>query len=56
MKKNYQIPVCKVVKIATISIIASTTPDAVLNPKGSVEAGSIESRRGSSIWDDEEEE
>ena len=56
MKKNYQIPECKVVKIATISIIASTSPNAAVNLNRSVDAGSIESRRGFSIWDDDEEE
>lgn len=55
MKKAYQSPETEVVNVVMESMIASSGPNAGLNPDGApVDAEAIESRR-SSLWDDEED-
>ena len=57
MKKTYMKPESIVCKIHTRStILTPASPGVGINRIDSVEAGSVESRRGSSIWDDDEEE
>lgn len=57
MKKAYQSPETEVVNVVMESMMAGSvgTPDAGIDPEGSVNAGSIESRRNS-LWDDDEED
>ncbi len=56
MKKIYMMPETLVLKIQTASMIAVSEPDVVVNPDEEVEAGSIESRRYGSMWDDDDDE
>lgn len=56
MKKFYMMPETLVLKIQTTSMIATSEPDVVINSSEEVDAGSIESRRYGSMWDDDEED
>ena len=56
MKKIYMMPETLVLKIQTSSMIAASDPDVVINPSEEVEAGSVESRRYGSMWDDDDDE
>ena len=53
MKKTYQIPVIKIVNIEPESMIAESSIDKGGSYNGSA---TIESRRGSSLWDEEYDE
>ena len=55
MKKTYIQPVMLTKRVAIQKMICASTPDAVVNTLGQVEADKIESRRSFSLWDDEEE-
>ena len=55
MKKRYEMPEVQVMKIKTTTMLAGS-PDAVINPNGSVDAGLVESRRErNNDWEDEDE-
>ena len=56
MKKIYMMPETLVLKIQTSSMIAASDPDVVINSEEEVEAGSVESRRYGSMWDDDDDE
>lgn len=56
MKKIYMMPETLVLKIQTTSMIAGSDPQAALDPSEEVEAGSVESRRYGSIWDDDDDD
>jgi hypothetical protein len=56
MKKIYMMPETLVLKIQTTSMIAASDPDVVINSEDEVEAGSVESRRYGSMWDDDDDE
>ena len=56
MKKTYMKPESIVCKIHTRStILTPASPGVGINRSGSVDAGSVESRCGGSLWDDDEE-
>ena len=56
MKKTYINPTMTVVKVKTRSLLSDLSqPQVHISTEGSVDAGSVGSRRGFSIWDDEEE-
>ncbi len=54
MKKTYISPVMNVITIEQHLMQTMSTPKAAINSNGSVDAGSVESRRGD-FWDDDEE-
>lgn len=57
MKKTYITPTMTVVKETWSLLTASQgQPTVTISRDGSVDAGSVESRRGFSFWDDDEEE
>ncbi|MBR2237896.1 MAG: hypothetical protein IJ887_08500 [Prevotella sp.] len=56
MKKTYMKPFILLTNVGARQMICNSQPQLLINRNGSVEAGSVESRRGSSIWDDDEEE
>lgn len=56
MKKVYVKPCMLTQQVTVQKIICASDPGATINPNGSVEAGSIDSRRSSTLWDDDEEE
>jgi len=51
MKKIYQKPEQRIVKVKVMTMLASS-PNALLDPSKSVDAGSIESRRRYDYFDD----
>ena len=53
MKKIYQTPATKVVNIELQQMIANS-PDSI-NVSGSYNGSAIQSRRGGSVWNDDEE-
>ena len=56
MKKNYISPDTIEVKIQLSHLIATSDPNVIVTNDGSVEAGSVESRRHRyDAWDDEED-
>ena len=56
MKKNYISPDTIEVKIQLSHFITTSDPDVIVTNDGSVEAGSVESRRSYSIWENEDED
>ena len=57
MKKTYINPTMAVVKVKTRSLLQeASNPKVSISRNSSVEAGSIDSRRDFSIWDEDEEE
>ena len=56
MKKTYMKPYILLTNVGARQMICNSQLQLLINRNGSVEAGSVESRRGSSIWDDDEEE
>ena len=55
MKKEYINPKMEVVKINTMTLLAGSDPDVVVNTEGSVDAGSVEASQwfdngGSEDW------
>ena len=52
MKKNYISPETIEVKIQLSHFITTSNPDVIVTNDGSVEAGSVESRRQRDTWDD----
>lgn len=56
MKKTYMKPESAINIIHTRSTILEASPNVIINRYESVDAASVESRRRSTIWDDEEEE
>ena len=55
MKKTYINPTMTVVKVKTHSPLQASDPQVKIS-SGSVDASEVGSRRGFSIWDDDEEE
>ena len=56
MKKNYISPDTIEVKIQLSHFITTSDPDVIVTNDGSVEAGSVESRRHRyDVWDNEED-
>ena len=57
MKKIYSIPAITVVEITlNQQMLAGSDPNVEIDMEGSVEAANVDSRRRSSLWDDEEED
>jgi hypothetical protein len=54
MKKTYMQPAILLTKVAAQQMICTSNPDVTIKQNESVDAGSVESRRGGSFWDDEE--
>ena len=52
MKKNYISPDTIEMKIQLSHLITTSDPDVIVDPQGSVDAGSVESRRQRDMWDD----
>lgn len=56
MKKIYDAPETKVIKVKLATIIAASNPAVTADPDATpIDAGEVESRRYN-IWDDEEDE
>ena len=56
MKKTYQYPEIKIVKVQTAKMIAASTQFGINSSDPALENEStIASRRGDSFWDDEED-
>ena len=55
MKKIYIKPSTLLTKVGVRHMICASDPNVTINQEGSIDAGKVESRRGFSIWDDEEE-
>ena len=55
MKKTYQNPEIKVVKVQTAQMIAASTEVGVGSNYDPETSGAIQSRRGGSLWDDDDE-
>ena len=56
MKKTYINPTMTVVKVKTRSLLTVSDPNVRISTTGSVNAAEVGSRRGYSIWDEDEEE
>jgi len=57
MKKIYMKPALQMEKMDDQNIICASDPNVSINTtEGSVDAGSVESRRKFNTWDDEDEE
>ena len=56
MKKTYMKPCILLTKVGVRHMICESGPNLVINKQGSVDAGNVESRRGFSIWGDDDEE
>ena len=56
MKKIYMMPNCQVIKVTLTTMIATSTPDVIVDDTEEVDADKVESRRHNDVWDDEEEE
>lgn len=55
MKNTYIHPTILIQRVTIQQMIcASGGPEVIVNTKASVNSDNIESRRGSSLWDDEE--
>ena len=55
MKKIYIKPCTLLTKVGVRHMICASDPKLSIDREGSIDAGKVESRRGFSIWDDEEE-
>ena len=57
MKKTYQNPITKIVKIQTVQMIAQSVAgfNRNLNSDGDNDGGNALGRRSRSLWDDDEE-
>ena len=56
MKKTYMKPESTVTIIhMSNAILENSTPYVLIDKDGSVDAGSVDSRRGGSLWDDDED-
>jgi len=56
MKKTYMMPNIKVVEAEIENLLGASDPQTSIDPDATpIEAASIDSRRGVSIWDDFEE-
>ncbi len=56
MKKIYMMPNCQVIKVTLTTMIATSTPDVIVDDTEEVDADKVESRRHNDVWDDEEDE
>ena len=56
MKKIYMMPNCQVIKVTLTTMIATSTPDVIVDDTEEVDADKVESRRHNDVWDDEDEE
>ena len=56
MKKIYEMPETKVIKVALSAMIATSDPKVTVDTEDSVDAEDVESRRRRNVWDDAEEE
>ena len=56
MKKTYMKPSTQLITLDTKLLLNASNPSVSINNGGSVDAGSVESRRSHSIWDDDEDE
>lgn len=56
MKKTYMKPALQMEQMDDQNIICASDPNVGINTGGSVDAGSVESRRLDNVWDEDEEE
>ncbi len=49
-------PNCQVIKVTLTTMIATSTPDVIVDDTEEVDADKVESRRHNDVWDDEEDE
>ena len=56
MKKTYRKPSTLLTYIGVHRMVCESIPGVTINPNRSVNATEVESRRGGSIWDDEEDD
>jgi len=56
MKKTYMKPFILLTNVGVRHMICESQPHLIINTEGNIDAGSVQSRSGSSIWDDDEEE
>jgi hypothetical protein len=56
MKKIYMKPALQMEQMDDQNIICASDPKVSIDTEGSVDAGSVESRRKFNTWDDEDEE
>ena len=57
MKKIYNTPATKVVKIATVQMLAASEPEVKVNPeKDPIEPANVDARKSYDVWEEEEED
>ena len=57
MKKIYEMPETKVIKVALSAMIATSNPNVTVDTEEpALDAEDVESRRRRNVWDEEEED